>query len=85
MCITIIVEGKNDKSRLRRLLTEDITILCTFGSLNTERLESLKKQADSSDIFYLQITIPPAKKSAPFYEIHSRTQNKYIPEKAMQE
>ncbi|MEK3720537.1 toprim domain-containing protein [Paenibacillus sp. FSL H8-0034] len=51
MSITIIVEGKNDKSRLRRLLTEDITILCTFGSLNTERLESLKKHADSSEIF----------------------------------
>jgi toprim domain protein len=45
MFITIIVEGKNDKSRLRRLLTEEIVILCTFGSLNSERLEALKKRA----------------------------------------
>ncbi|MBP1154336.1 MULTISPECIES: toprim domain-containing protein [unclassified Paenibacillus] len=44
MSIAIIVEGKNDKSRLKRLLTEDILIVCTFGSLNTERLEALKKK-----------------------------------------
>jgi toprim domain protein len=51
MCIAIIVEGKNDKSRLRRLLNEDITIYCTYGSLNTERLESLKIKTDHSRIF----------------------------------
>ncbi|GCL70698.1 MULTISPECIES: toprim domain-containing protein [Paenibacillus] len=44
MSIAIIVEGKNDKNRLKRLLTDDILIVCTFGSLNTERLESLKKK-----------------------------------------
>ncbi|MDF2960959.1 MAG: primase [Paenibacillus sp.] len=51
MSITIIVEGKNDKSRLRRILSDEIVILCTYGSLNTERLESLKKKAGQSDIF----------------------------------
>jgi toprim domain protein len=51
MSITIIVEGKNDRSRLRRLLTGDILIYCTYGSLNTERLELLKKQVDDSEVF----------------------------------
>jgi toprim domain protein len=51
MFISIIVEGKNDRSRLRRLLTNDILILCTFGSLNTERLELLKKQSEHTEIY----------------------------------
>ncbi|UUZ83993.1 hypothetical protein LJK88_09650 [Paenibacillus sp. P26] len=51
MSIAIIVEGKNDKSRLRRLLSEEVRILCTFGSLNTERLEDLKRQVKDCEIF----------------------------------
>ncbi|WP_282940699.1 toprim domain-containing protein [Paenibacillus sp. RC67] len=51
MTIAIIVEGKNDKSRLRRLLLEEVTILCTFGSLNTDRLEDLKKKVGTSDVY----------------------------------
>ncbi|MFD0678222.1 MULTISPECIES: toprim domain-containing protein [unclassified Paenibacillus] len=47
----IIVEGKNDKSRLRRLLSNDVDILCTYGSLNTEKLEALKKKADHNDVY----------------------------------
>ncbi|MDF2814981.1 MAG: hypothetical protein K0Q81_1181, partial [Paenibacillus sp.] len=31
MSIAIIVEGKNDKSRLRRLLSDSIMIVCTNG------------------------------------------------------
>ncbi|MCZ8517504.1 DNA primase [Paenibacillus filicis] len=51
MSIAIIVEGKNDRSRLRRLLSEEVLILCTFGSLNTERLESLRKQVKDREVF----------------------------------
>ncbi|NHN30411.1 toprim domain-containing protein [Paenibacillus agricola] len=51
MYITIIVEGKNDRSRLRRLLTGEIRIVCTYGSLSTKRLELLKKQAEDSEVF----------------------------------
>nr|WP_275983959.1 DNA primase [Paenibacillus hamazuiensis] len=36
---------------MRRLLTEDVLILCTYGSLNTEKLEELKKRAGDRDIF----------------------------------
>ncbi|WP_054958214.1 toprim domain-containing protein [Paenibacillus dakarensis] len=51
MSIFIIVEGKNDRSKLRRLLTPDITILCTFGTLNTLKLESLYKQVRNHEVY----------------------------------
>ncbi|MFI2857840.1 DNA primase [Paenibacillus sp. JSM ZJ436] len=51
MPIFIIVEGKNDRSRLRRLLTPEIEIVCTFGTLNTTRLETLHKQIRHEDVY----------------------------------
>jgi toprim domain protein len=51
MSIAIIVEGKNDKSRLKRLLSADVMILCTFGSLNTEKVEELKRKAGERELF----------------------------------
>jgi toprim domain protein len=51
MEIVIIVEGKRDKARLKRILTEDVLILCTLGTPGTEQLELLKKQAGSLPIY----------------------------------
>ncbi|MBG9795827.1 DNA primase [Paenibacillus dendritiformis] len=51
MDIVIIVEGKNDRSRLRRLLSEEVGILCTFGTLNTLRAEQLRKEAQDKDVY----------------------------------
>lgn len=51
MSIYIIVEGKNDRSKLRRLVSEEITILCTFGTLNSLKLESLRKQVRDEEVF----------------------------------
>ncbi|GAA0136542.1 hypothetical protein YSY43_33830 [Paenibacillus sp. YSY-4.3] len=51
MSIYIIVEGKNDRSRLRRVLSEEITILCTFGTLNSLKLESLRQQIKDDEVF----------------------------------
>lgn len=51
MSIAIIVEGKNDKSRLRRLLSEEIVILCTFGTPGTDTVEDLKKKARTYEVF----------------------------------
>ncbi|MFB6364885.1 toprim domain-containing protein [Paenibacillus elgii] len=62
MSIAIIVEGKNDKTRLRRLLTEDIIIVCTFGSLNTDRLEELKKKIGTRDVYLFTDNDPSGKK-----------------------
>lgn len=51
MSVTIIVEGKNDRSKLRRLLDPEVHILCTFGTLNSLKLESLRKQAKHEDVY----------------------------------
>ncbi|WP_042227649.1 toprim domain-containing protein [Paenibacillus popilliae] len=51
MDTVIIVEGKNDRSRLRRLLSEEVSILCTFGTLNTLRTEQLHKKAHDKDVY----------------------------------
>ncbi|WP_106769860.1 toprim domain-containing protein [Paenibacillus faecalis] len=51
MSIFMIVEGKNDRRKLRRLLTSDITILCTFGTLNSVKLESLYKQVQNQEVY----------------------------------
>ncbi|MGZ9585381.1 toprim domain-containing protein [Paenibacillus marinisediminis] len=51
MELAIIVEGKNDKSRLRRLLTDDVMLLCTYGTLNTNRMEALRKQAGDRPVY----------------------------------
>jgi toprim domain protein len=51
MDIAIIVEGKNDRARLSRVLSADIPILCTFGTLNTERMESLRKAVGDRQVY----------------------------------
>jgi toprim domain protein len=51
MEIAIIVEGKRDKTKLKRLLTENVLILCTFGTPGTEQLQLLQKQAGDLPIY----------------------------------
>jgi toprim domain protein len=51
MEIVIIVEGKRDKARLKRILTENVLILCTFGTPGTEQLQLLQKQTDDLPIY----------------------------------
>lgn len=42
MELAIIVEGKRDKEKLERLVSDDVLILCTFGTPGTEQLETLR-------------------------------------------
>lgn len=49
--IAIIVEGKNDKSRLARVLSSEVPIHCTFGTLNTEKLEALRKAVGDRQVY----------------------------------
>jgi toprim domain protein len=51
MEIAIIVEGKRDKTKLKRLLTENVLILCTLGTPGTEQLQLLQKQAGDLPIY----------------------------------
>lgn len=63
MSITIIVEGKNDRSRLRRLLEPEVDILCTFGTLNTLKLESLRNTIRDGDVYLYMDNDSSGKKS----------------------
>jgi toprim domain protein len=51
MEIVIIVEGKRDKARLKRILMENVLILCTLGTPGTEQLQLLQRQAGSLPIY----------------------------------
>ncbi|MCE3203044.1 DNA primase [Paenibacillus sonchi] len=51
MSITIIVEGKNDRSRLRRILAPEVDIQCTFGTLNTLKLETLRRKIGDGEVY----------------------------------
>lgn len=48
----IIVEGKNDKTKLSALLdTERIDILCTFGTPGEERLHKLRRLVGDRPVY----------------------------------
>ena len=49
--IAIIVEGKNDKSRLSRVLSADVPIHCTFGTLGTDKIEALRKAVGDRQVY----------------------------------
>lgn len=49
--LMIIVEGKNDKKRLRKLLSSEIEILCTYGTPGTDRLEQIKRIGSRYHVF----------------------------------
>lgn len=51
MPYAIIVEGKNDRLKLRELLHPDIAILCTFGTPGTDRVEQLKQEIGERPVF----------------------------------
>ncbi|QHT60010.1 DNA primase [Paenibacillus lycopersici] len=49
--IVLIVEGKNDRSRLRRVLSEEVPILCTYGTPGTEQIDKLRRQAGDGQVY----------------------------------
>lgn len=51
IAIFIIVEGKNDRRRIRPLLEEEVQILCTFGTLNNLKLDQLHKQVKEEEVY----------------------------------
>ena len=51
MDIAIIVEGKNDRSRLRRVLQSDVPVFCTYGTPGTSQLETLRKQVGDRQVY----------------------------------
>lgn len=51
----IIVEGLTDKREIKKIITEDVTIICTNGTLGVERLDNLLEtyDLDHKDVFIL--------------------------------
>lgn len=49
--IVIIVEGINDKKRLAKLLSAEIEIICTYGTLSNAKLEKLKQNIRNKELF----------------------------------
>jgi toprim domain protein len=50
----IIVEGKTDKDRLLSVLDEPVRIVCTFGTLSYEKLESfIHDLQDEEEVYVL--------------------------------
>ncbi|TXL65166.1 toprim domain-containing protein [Cerasibacillus terrae] len=51
----IIVEGKTDKQQLEKIITEEVTIICTHGTLGVERFDELLEvyQLDDHDVYIM--------------------------------
>lgn len=49
----IIVEGKTDKQRLEQILEEPVQILCTFGTLNDEKIEEFIEHVGDEEVYIL--------------------------------
>lgn len=49
----LIVEGPNDKKRVKQVLDEPVEIICTYGTLSDEKLESLILPIEQNDVYIL--------------------------------
>src|SRR5690625_993336 len=47
----IIVEGKADRLRLKRILAEPVHIICTYGTISEYHLDELLEPFETSDLF----------------------------------
>ncbi|WP_078553822.1 toprim domain-containing protein [Bacillus alkalicellulosilyticus] len=49
----LIVEGTNDRKRVKQVLEEDVDIVCTYGTLSAEKLENLILPIEDKDVYIL--------------------------------
>lgn len=51
----IIVEGSTDKTQVEKVLSENITIICTYGTFSIERFDELleKHHLDDREVYIL--------------------------------
>lgn len=47
----IIVEGKADRFRLKRILAEPIRIICTYGTISEYDLDALLEDYEAEDLY----------------------------------
>lgn len=49
----IIVEGKSDKQKLKEVISEPVTIICTNGTISTSKLDQLVDDLFGKDVYIL--------------------------------
>jgi len=49
----LIVEGTNDRKRVKQILVEQVDIICTYGTLSEEKLETLILPIEERDVYIL--------------------------------
>ncbi|MCK0471077.1 toprim domain-containing protein [Halalkalibacter sp. APA_J-10(15)] len=49
----LIVEGTNDRKRVKKVLHEKVTIICTHGTLSNEKLEEFILPIENEDVYVL--------------------------------
>ncbi|MBU6080428.1 MULTISPECIES: toprim domain-containing protein [Allobacillus] len=80
----IIVEGKQDKKKIKRVLEDEAFILCTFGTLGLHALDLMieEHQLDDRDVFILTDEDEPGIKLRKLLNQEiSHAQNLYIDRK----
>ncbi|WP_209121334.1 toprim domain-containing protein [Alkalihalobacillus sp. BA299] len=58
----IIVEGKNDRKRVQKVLDEPVDVICTYGTLSDEKLETLILPIEDLDVYILVDSDEPGEK-----------------------
>ena len=49
----IIVEGKNDRKLVEKVIDEPVNIICTYGTLSEEKLETIIYPIEDNDVYIL--------------------------------
>ncbi|WP_096188929.1 toprim domain-containing protein [Evansella halocellulosilytica] len=49
----LIVEGTSDRKRVKAVLDEPVDIICTYGTLSDEKLETLILPIEDHDVYIL--------------------------------
>jgi len=62
MGISIIVEGKNDRSKLHKLLNDQIRIHCTYGTPGSNQLQRLSLELRHDEVFIFTDNDPSGRK-----------------------
>lgn len=60
----IIVEGSSDRTRLKRIIREEVDIICTFGSFGVEKFDEMLDEYDLDfrDVYIFVDADPPGEK-----------------------
>jgi toprim domain protein len=58
----IIVEGKPDREQVLKVLDEPVDIICTYGTINTSKLERILDEENYDEVYVLVDADEPGNK-----------------------